>query len=144
MGLPIRESKVATDALAIPYVSAVRVLGIIFCRIITATSTKTWSGTVHWIKYKANESYFRTFSLIQRIRIASTLLLSRIWYHTQILPISQTHARQVNSIFSLFATLVQPSVCTYRQYGALLIKWMQILLTYKRNATPNILADVYT
>jgi len=44
MGLPIRVSNIATDALAIPYVSAVLILEITFCRIITATSTKTWSG----------------------------------------------------------------------------------------------------
>jgi hypothetical protein len=99
MGPPDREWNIATNTLAVPYVSAVRFLGVTFYRIITATSTKTQSVIIHRIKYNANESYFRTSSIILRIQIASTLLLPRIWYHTQILPI-----RQVNSTLSLYVT----------------------------------------
>ena len=62
--------------------------------------TRLLQPKLYSVKCLAHESYSRGIRILQRMRVAHTYLLSKIWYGTQILLIPEDDIHQINSFMT--------------------------------------------
>jgi hypothetical protein len=62
--------------------------------------TRLHQPKLYSVKYLAHENYIRYLRILQRIRVAHTYLLSKIWFGTQILLIPEDDIYQINSFMT--------------------------------------------
>ena len=82
----------------IHYTNNATILGIHFGPTIAQTITNTWTDKINKIWAGVQDYYIRQLDVQQRIRVCNVWLLSKIWYVTQLLPIQDDQANQIQAI----------------------------------------------
>jgi hypothetical protein len=101
--LNIRKSKVmglgtwdvTVDILGIPYCNELRILGIQMTTTTTQSADKSWALIAGTIRAQAQEAYYKTFNISQRIQNVENYLFAKAWYVAQIFPPPGDCLRQI-------------------------------------------------
>lgn len=95
------------------------------------------------VKCLAHESYIRDFRILQRIRVAHTYLLSKIWCGTQILLIPDYDTHQINSLMTLCILAGEIFLVPYRLSNYRRRKELHTSSIYRPNALRTFLVDAH-
>ena len=90
------------NIMGIPYYENMRILDIHFTSTTSQSALKSWSGVTDGLRAQAHESYFRELSFNKRIHFVHTYMLVRVWLTAQIIPLSPTCERQINTAITYF------------------------------------------
>jgi hypothetical protein len=83
-------------------VQAAKITGMTCRQTISSTSKDTWSSVIENVKCLAHECCHLYLCSLQGVRFVDTYLLSKIWYCTQILPVTEDYTRQINTVIAWF------------------------------------------
>jgi hypothetical protein len=88
----------------IPYGEEIRILDITFQETVAGSTRNMWftviknrEGLTH-----TNYNYLQKLCLIQRDQFVCRYLLSKLWYCTQVLPITSETVRHINTMIAWF------------------------------------------
>jgi hypothetical protein len=84
------------------YYPCITILGITFCDTIEQTMKDTWARIIGRIRIQAKKEYDRDPIVAHRIQYVHKCLLSKLWYVTQLLPISQPQTQHVTTAVSWY------------------------------------------
>jgi hypothetical protein len=101
--LNIRKSKVlglsawdeSIDILGIPYCNELRILGTQMTNTTNQSANKSWATIAGTIRAQAQEAYYKTFNLEQRIMYFENYFFAKAWYVAQIFPPNSDSLRQI-------------------------------------------------
>jgi hypothetical protein len=101
--LDIRKSKMmglgtwdeSIDILGIPNCNELRILGIQMTKTTNQSAKKSWAVIAGTIHAQAQEAYYKTFNLEQRMMYVENYLLAKAWYVAQIFPPHGDSLRQI-------------------------------------------------
>lgn len=82
--------------LGYPYVERMKVLGILFTKDITTTSSLNWPEVLHAAKGVLSANIGRCLSLEQRVQFVNSYAFSKLWHAAQVLPIPKGAIKEAN------------------------------------------------
>jgi hypothetical protein len=83
--------------MGIPYVTELKLLGVIYQVRITNSTKETWANITKTVKILAQEDYLRELYLTQRVKFVYSYLLSSLRHCSQVLPIASDTIRQIDA-----------------------------------------------
>jgi hypothetical protein len=90
------------NILNITYGTESKILGVRFVTSIHKTTAVNWTAIPKQIQNQAKEAYTRKLCLAKRIEYIHSYLLARAWFMAQIMPITRTLTRQINTAISWY------------------------------------------
>jgi len=100
----IGPESVGNDArvFGIPIMDAVRILNITFQKTVAGSKHNTWSTLIKKTEGLAHTIYLQKLCLIHRDHFGCRCLLSKLWYCTQLLPITSGAVRHIVTTIAWF------------------------------------------
>ena len=93
--LPVGRWDTSED-IGYPYVTEVKVLGVVFTAAIKSTIKVNWTKVLQAVRGVLAANSCRAFSLVQRVDFVGTFALSKMWHVAQVLPVTRAASSDVS------------------------------------------------
>jgi exonuclease III len=98
--LRINECKIGPQLIA--ETEKLKILGFFFCKKLRDLVNANYDKLIQTINFLINQNSRRNLNLIQKIWVANTFMLSKLWYYSQVVPPENVHIGKVKKAIGKF------------------------------------------